>query len=382
MLWERMNDISVANHMGKKAKMNKKKVKNNVVNKEVKSDEANEVEMEDLAEAESVDSGCIPDSSSDVAADLTGTAQIEGAVLKENMFISNLLRWLPPPPQSKNLVPKPGKKEAKKRKNETREQEESGPTSKKQKVAVNPTTSTADLDELQEKYHRTLQDLRKNRNKNWNPATRKREAKLAKKLQVLEKRKDKRIKRKVKLPERTEVKQNKKDKNKNLQQTQGSPKPVKPKKPIYNQNGQLVFSKFDFSNSSITSEDSNMKSKDLKQILSQALKEKEKMKHLEKKGENEAAVSIADQTAWSAALQKAEGKKVKSDVDMLKRSIKKRETRKKTSQKKWEQRKATIEKHKAEKQNLRKKNIAARKGAKVEKKMNKLKKKGHIVPGF
>lgn len=75
-----MNDISVANHMGKKAKMNKKKVKNNVVNKEVKSDEANEVEMEDLAEAESVDSGCIPDSSSDVAADLTGTAQVGSGV--------------------------------------------------------------------------------------------------------------------------------------------------------------------------------------------------------------------------------------------------------------------------------------------------------------
>lgn len=377
-----MNDITVANHTGKKAKMNKKKVKNSVVNKEVKSDAANEVEMEDLGEAESVDSGCIPDSSSDMAADLTDTAQIEGAVLKENIFISNLLRWLPPPPESKKLVPKPGKMGAKKRKIEMREQEESGPTSKKQKVAVNPTISTADLDELQAKYHRTLQDLRKNRNKNWNPATRKREAKLAKKLQVLEKRKDKRIKRKVKLPERTEVKQNKKDKNKNMQQTQGSPKPVKPKKPIYNQNGQLVFSKFDFSNSSVMSEDSDMKSKDLKQILSQALKEKEKMKHLEKKGENEAAVSIADQTAWSAALQKAEGKKVKSDVDMLKRSIKKRETRKKTSQKKWEQRKATIEKHKAEKQNLRKKNIAARKGAKVEKKMKKMKKKGHIVPGF
>lgn len=34
------------------------------------------------------------------------------------------------------------------------------------------------------------------------------------------------------------------------------------------------------------------------------------MKHLEKKGDKEGAISIAEQKAWSSALQKAEGKKV------------------------------------------------------------------------
>lgn len=47
--------------------------------------------------------------------------------------------------------------------------------------------------------------------------TRKKEAKLVKKLKLLGKRKDKRIKRKGKLPEKTEIKQNKEDKNKNVQ---------------------------------------------------------------------------------------------------------------------------------------------------------------------
>ena len=34
------------------------------------------------------------------------------------------------------------------------------------------------------------------------------------------------------------------------------------------------------------------------------------MKHLEKKGDKEGAISIAEQKAWSNALLKAEGKKV------------------------------------------------------------------------
>ncbi|MPC40960.1 Surfeit locus protein 6 [Portunus trituberculatus] len=349
-----MNDIIVANHAGKKFKKNKKKVKKNVTG-EVKSDAAKEFELEDLAE--SVDSGCIPDSSSDIMTDLSDTAQIKTAVLKENVFISNLLRWLPLPLQSKEPDPEPEIKgllipaEGKKKKNEKkRKREESGPVSKRQKVNIDPTKSTADLDQLQETYQRTLDDLKKNRNKG-NHSTRKKEAKLAKKLNLLEKRKDKRLKRKVKSSGRTEVKQNKKDMKKNLQEIQSSPKNVKPQKPIYNQKGELVFSKFDFSNSINLSGDvdTTMKSKDLKQILSQTLKEKEK---------------------------------VKSDVEMLKRSIKKREMRKKISQKKWEQRKETIQKQKTDKQNLRRKNIAVRREAKVDKKMKKMKKKGHIVPGF
>lgn len=59
--------------------------------------------------------------------------------------------------------------------------------------------------------------LPENRNKKWDHATKKKEAKLAKKLKVLEKRKDKRTKRKIKLPQSTEIK-----KEKNVRQS--SPK--------------------------------------------------------------------------------------------------------------------------------------------------------------
>ncbi|KAG0716169.1 Surfeit locus protein 6 [Chionoecetes opilio] len=229
-----MNDILATNHMGKKnkkmnKKMNKKikkKIKNiSTIPDEIKSLATKEAEAEDLAE--SVDSGCIPDSSSDIVADVPDIAQIEASVLKENTFISSLLKWMP-----SDL---PG-----------REPEPEVETS----IDVDLAETHADLDQLQDKYRETLIDLR-------------------------------------------------------------NVKPVKPKKPIYNQKGQLVFSKFDFSNNNSLSGDmdSNKKSKDLKQILSQTLKEKEKMKQLEKRGDKEGAISIAEQKAWSNALQKAEGKK-------------------------------------------------------------------------
>ncbi|KAG0716170.1 Surfeit locus protein 6 [Chionoecetes opilio] len=253
-----MNDILATNHMGKKnkkmnKKMNKKikkKIKNiSTIPDEIKSLATKEAEAEDLAE--SVDSGCIPDSSSDIVADVPDIAQIEASVLKENTFISSLLKWMPSDLPGREPEPEVETSRGKKRKYEAKsKQDETRHNNKKQKVDVDLAETHADLDQLQDKYRETLIDLR-------------------------------------------------------------NVKPVKPKKPIYNQKGQLVFSKFDFSNNNSLSGDmdSNKKSKDLKQILSQTLKEKEKMKQLEKRGDKEGAISIAEQKAWSNALQKAEGKK-------------------------------------------------------------------------
>lgn len=383
-----MGDNTISNHTKKKSKKNKKLKANAAISDEVKNKikaipvtrdeverlDAKDAETEDLAE--SVDSGCIPDSSSDIMADVMDTAQMEAALIEENRFITDLLRWLPAPLQSKE-EPEPETRKGKKRKlDEKQKAEGRGPGNKKRKVGVDAVGSHGDLDQLQDKYRNILNDLRKNRNKKKDPITKKKEAKLAKKLKVLERRKGKRSKNKVKLSVQPEISKEKK-------KQQSSPKNIRPQKPIYNQKGELVFSKFDFSNNQLSGDtDSSTKSKDLKQILSQALKEKEKMKHLEKKGDKEGAISIAEQKAWSSALQKAEGKKVKSDVEMLKKSIKKQENRKKMSQKKWEQRKETVQKNKMDKQNQRKKNITSRKEAKLDKKMKKMKKKGHIVPGF
>ena len=83
--------------------------------------------------------------------------------------------------------------------------------------------------------------------------------------------------------------------------------------------------------------------------------------------------TIEEKTAWSTAMAKAEGVKVKDDVDLLKKSIKKIDQRKKKSKQKWEDRKESVEKRKDFKQKKRSENISKRK---QDKKNNKRPRQG------
>ena len=74
-----MNDIIVPNHGKKKFKNNRKKVRKNVT-KEIESAAVQKVEAEAEDAAESVDSGCIPDSSSDLLTDPNDPAQVSSGV--------------------------------------------------------------------------------------------------------------------------------------------------------------------------------------------------------------------------------------------------------------------------------------------------------------
>ncbi|XP_014472597.1 PREDICTED: surfeit locus protein 6 homolog [Dinoponera quadriceps] len=158
------------------------------------------------------------------------------------------------------------------------------------------------------------------------------------------------------------------------------PKIPKPK-PVFNSQGKMVFSKFDFS-------EIGMKKKlpksenNPKKILQQLEEKKEKLKQLEESGDKEKIEEIKEKDAWKAALAKANGEKVKDDPELLKRSIKRREKKKKQSAKKWDARLENVQKSKQERQDKRRENIMKRK---KEKKLNKLKKaakKGRVIPGF
>ncbi|KAG7155615.1 Surfeit locus protein 6-like [Homarus americanus] len=279
--------------------------------------------------AESIDSGCI--------ADMTDWPQVKDALVEENRFLSNYIRLVPVRPV---IAP---------------EEEDQG-----------------DEKHQQEKNSSNVAPFRQSRKKGRDPVRKKKEAKLNKKIARL----DKRVKKKTKphpINQEHEIKT-----EKGIAQGGNRATPT-----IYNQKGELVFSKFDFSSSSTAAEvDSNLKPRDLKQVLSQALKEKEKVKRMEQKGYLGSAAEVLDQKAWSGALQKAEGIKIKNDVDLLKKSLHKKSARKKASQKSWEERKEAINRKILEKQNNRQKNVKSRKNAKLSKKMKKMKNKGHIVPGF
>ena len=167
------------------------------------------------------------------------------------------------------------------------------------------------------------------------------------------------------------------------------------KKPILNQNGQIVYSKFDFSvdggaktngvknKSKVAkiSANSNVKPKDYKILVKKLQEKKEKMTKL-KETEPEKAFELETNEKWRTVLDKASGVKVKDDIDLLKKSIKRGEKKKEKARKEWSERKQKVEHSKQKAQEKRTKNIELRKDKKREKKVKRLKKKGRLLPGF
>ncbi|XP_011299480.1 surfeit locus protein 6 homolog [Fopius arisanus] len=152
-------------------------------------------------------------------------------------------------------------------------------------------------------------------------------------------------------------------------------------KPVFNSEGHMVFSKFDFSD--IGNKKKTQKTEgDPKKILQQLKEKKEKLKELVTAGEKEKALAIQERDAWKSALAKAGGEKVKDDPELLKRTVKRDEQQKKRSTKKWEARISGVEKAQQEKQSKRTENIMKHKKERKINKMKKSSKKGRIIPGF
>lgn len=160
----------------------------------------------------------------------------------------------------------------------------------------------------------------------------------------------------------------------------------KPKmKPIYNNEGKMVFSKFDFSESGFKSEVVGKKEKEEKsphKILKKLEKQNEKLKTLETEGEIEKVTEIREKIAWKRALNRSEGVKVKDNPELLKKTIKREIKQKQKSKKKWDTRIEGMKNRQDEKQRKRTENIQARKKQVKINKMKKAAKKGRIIPGF
>jgi len=101
-----------------------------------------------------------------------------------------------------------------------------------------------------------------------------------------------------------------------------------------------------------------------------------------KQNEPEKANELEIKEKWRSALDKASGLKVKDDVTMLKKAVKRLEKKKDKSKKNWVERVKTVESKKAQIQDKRRKNIEKRRDKNKETKIKKLKKKGRILPGF
>ncbi|XP_003743097.1 surfeit locus protein 6 homolog [Galendromus occidentalis] len=165
-------------------------------------------------------------------------------------------------------------------------------------------------------------------------------------------------------------------------------------KAVFNSEGKMVFSKFDFSNNGAPDAPiANNKAlkkmtnvKGLKGYKKQLEFVEEKQKKLEelKESDPNKAAEIEEKAAWLDAIDKSKGIKKKNDPEMLRKSIKKREKLKERSRKKWADRQDTVRKQQDERQAKRKANLQARREQKVSHKLKKLSKKGRVlnVPGF
>ncbi|KAE8751291.1 hypothetical protein FOCC_FOCC001862 [Frankliniella occidentalis] len=158
----------------------------------------------------------------------------------------------------------------------------------------------------------------------------------------------------------------------------------KPSKPVFNSEGKMVFSKFDFSEIGSQKEEKKKKKelKDPRKILEKLKEKKETLKKLKDEGQEAKVLEIKQKEAWSNALKKAEGVKIKDDPELLKKTLKREESKKKRSAKQWASREHTKKKALSDRVQKREGNIQARKDQQKNKKRAKAIKKGRIVPGF
>ena len=102
----------------------------------------------------------------------------------------------------------------------------------------------------------------------------------------------------------------------------------------------------------------------------------------EEKGKTEKASKIENNIAWENAINKAQGEKVKDDVSLLKKSIKKNKQIKNSSKKKWDTRSEEVKSKENAFVEKREGNLNKRIKEKKDKKIKKLVAKGRHVPGF
>lgn len=278
-------------------------------------------------------------------------------LLQEEQFISHVL----------SVMPLSTRELDEKNSTSTKERE---PTTKKAKTFTVPGKKTKRAASFKE-LHAKLEELKG--------------VKLDYKQKLLKKTLKNRLKKKTKKEERllqrklARVEQNKAGGSKIKTEDEEIPKVSKPK-PVFNSEGKMVFSKFDFSEIGVKKKLPKSQN-DPKKMLQQLQQKKEKLKQLEDLGDKEQAEHIREKDAWKSALAKASGEKIKDDPELLKRTIKRNEQKKKHSSKKWNSRIESVQKSIQERQEKRRENIMKRKKEKKQNKLKKSAKKGRVISG-
>lgn len=246
---------------------------------------------------------------------------------------------------------------------------------KQKRVKPGQTARANTREELQERLKSKLEELRGK--KEDGSDNKKGEKKLKKKLAKIEKKKKEKEELKQKL---MTVGRNAGGKGNLMKGVEAMGATVK--KPGVKTEKGVVFSKFDFKDDMNPESKEKKKNLDPQAALNKLKKSKEKIKMWEDKGRTEKASKIENNIAWENAINKAQGEKVKDDVTLLKKSIKKQKQIKTSSKKKWDKRAEEVKSKESAFVEKREGNLNKRIKEKKEKKMKKLVAKGRHVPGF
>lgn len=161
-------------------------------------------------------------------------------------------------------------------------------------------------------------------------------------------------------------------------------KPAPPKSAIVP--NQITFGRFDFNTEdSINASAKKKKGKKfetkqtkLKKTLKQIESEENEIKRLKEENPEEGKEILRSKN-WKTALAKAKGEKVRDNVQLLRKSIKKQDKLRQRSAKKWQKTKSETDKRMKEKQDKRQTNLQKRKDDKKAKIKKRLIKKGRLV---
>ena len=241
---------------------------------------------------------------------------------------------------------------------------EDGEKEVKSKFSVEGVRS-ASLSELRERLQKKIEEFRQKRGTK------------DEQLEVKDQKREQRNKKK-------KAKDKQEQKKKSLKQVTGGTDGGHKKASMLDEEGRIVFSKFDFSTPT-ADHNKQSKKKDYKRLLKKAEAAQEKLKEI-KASDDMKGQELEETISWRRALDMAKGQKRKDDPALLKKTIKNVEKKKQRSKKQWEQRLKAEEQSKKKRQELRQKNIKSRVEQKRDKKKGskkvKSKPKTARKPGF
>ncbi|XP_062844727.1 surfeit locus protein 6 [Trichomycterus rosablanca] len=119
--------------------------------------------------------------------------------------------------------------------------------------------------------------------------------------------------------------------------------------------------------------------RNFKQLLSRVEARKARLEELREKDEKKAKKE-EEKMRWTNVLYKAEGMKIKDNEDLLRASLKRKEKMQAQRKKKWAQRSQQVLEKMQHRQDKRRKNIQRSKQGKTEKRKQKARKKGRVLP--